>query len=53
MPTKHELVYKNYRRALVRRFPYMVFYTHDAEIVTIYAIFHTARNPAMWRKRLR
>jgi plasmid stabilization system protein ParE len=52
MPTMHELVHKNYRRALVRRFPYAVLYKHDSQGVTVHAIFHTAQSPAKWRERL-
>jgi plasmid stabilization system protein ParE len=47
-PTVHE----QYRRALVRRFPYAVFYELAGEMVTIYSIFHTARDPSKWRQRL-
>jgi plasmid stabilization system protein ParE len=43
---------RHYRRALVRRFPYAIFYTYSEDIVTIYAVFHTSRAPARWRARL-
>jgi plasmid stabilization system protein ParE len=45
-------VYESYRRALVRRFPYAVFYEYVHESVTVYAVFHTSRDPAKWRQRL-
>jgi toxin ParE1/3/4 len=48
----HAIVHENYRRALVRRFPYAVFYEYESNIVTIYCVFHTARDPAKWRSRL-
>jgi plasmid stabilization system protein ParE len=51
-PTMHERVRKDYRRALVRRFPYAVYYSFDEQFVWIYAVFHTARKPSRWRKRL-
>jgi plasmid stabilization system protein ParE len=51
-PEMHAAVYKEYRRALVRRFPYAVFYEHVAGTVTVYCVFHTARDPQKWRQRL-
>jgi plasmid stabilization system protein ParE len=51
-PQLFEVVYKNYRRAIVKRFPYVIFYKINADVVTVYSIFHTAQHPAKWRKRL-
>ncbi len=45
-------IYKSYRRALVRRFPYAVFFEFDNATITVYCIFHTARDPNRWRQRL-
>ncbi len=52
MPEMQAIVYKQYRRALVRRFPYAVFYEHEARTVTVYAILHGSRDPERWRQRL-
>ncbi|MFH1570139.1 MAG: hypothetical protein ABIL09_19255 [Gemmatimonadota bacterium] len=46
------MAHERYRRALVRRFPYAVFYECTANAVTILAVLHTARDPAKWRQRL-
>ncbi|HUT37500.1 MAG TPA: type II toxin-antitoxin system RelE/ParE family toxin [Planctomycetota bacterium] len=51
-PQIHAIVHANYRRALVRRFPYAVFYEHREATLTIYGVLHTSRNPDMWRRRL-
>jgi plasmid stabilization system protein ParE len=51
-PEMHELVHENYRRALVRRFPYAVFYEYADGLVTVYCVFHTARDPGRLRQRL-
>ncbi len=51
-PHMHALVHENYRRGLVRRFPYAVFYEHTEGAVTIYCVFHTSRDPDRWRQRL-
>ena len=53
MPQAHQLVHENYRRRLVRRFPYAVFYEYANETVTVYCVFHTSRDPEKWRQRLR
>jgi len=52
MPELHAKVHKDYRRALVRRFPYAVFYEPTENTVTIYSVFHTSRNPDKWREQL-
>ncbi len=52
MPEINPLVHEEYRRALVRRFPYAVFYEYTVEHVTVYSVFHTARDPKKWRSRL-
>ena len=51
-PEMHRAVHENYRRALVRRFPYAVFYEHVKGAVTIYCVFHSSRHPEKWRQRL-
>jgi plasmid stabilization system protein ParE len=52
LPEMHAKVHKEYRRALVRRFPYVVFYEYVAGTVTVYCVFHASRNPQKWRQRL-
>lgn len=51
-PMMHGVVHEKYRRALLRRFPYAVFYECENDIVTVYAVFHFSRDPKKWRKRL-
>jgi plasmid stabilization system protein ParE len=52
MPEMHEVIYKNYRRAMVYRFPYSVFYEISGNDAIIYCVFHNARDPRKWRQRL-
>ena len=52
MPDLYAKVHKDYRRALVRRFPYAIFYEYTGGKVFVYSIFHTSRNPDKWKKRL-
>jgi len=50
-PTQNALLYKQVRRALLRRFPYGVFYRVEGETVTVIACVHSSRNPRLWRHR--
>jgi len=52
MPELHARVHQEYRRALVRRFPYAVFYEYVGGTVTVYCVLHTSRDPEKWRRRL-
>jgi plasmid stabilization system protein ParE len=51
-PEMHSFVHGSYRRGLVRRFPYAVFYEYVGSTVTVYCVFHTSRDPDKWRERL-
>ncbi|PSB28198.1 recombinase [Stenomitos frigidus ULC18] len=51
-PEMYLVVHESYRRATVRRFPYVVFYEHLDYTVIIYAVFHCSQNPKKWRERL-
>ena len=51
-PKMHALVHENYRRGLMRRFPYAVFYEYVGDAVTVYSVFHTSRDPDKWHQRL-
>lgn len=51
-PELYPKVYEDFRRALVRRFPYEIFYEYSAGRVIVYSIFHASRNPDKWRSRL-
>jgi plasmid stabilization system protein ParE len=51
-PEMYPVVHEGYRRSLIRRFPDAVFYAQSPAAVTIYAVFHTSRDPDKWRRRL-
>ena len=51
-PELRRVVHETYRRGLVRRFPYAVFYEYADSVVTVYCVFHTSRDPKKWRQRL-
>jgi plasmid stabilization system protein ParE len=51
-PAIYARVHEEYRRALMRRFPYAIFFEYAETAVTVYAVFHTSRDPEKWRLRL-
>jgi plasmid stabilization system protein ParE len=51
IPLLHQLVYRDIRRAVVRRFSYSVFYRVDPDRVTVIAVFNNRRDPAIWQSR--
>jgi plasmid stabilization system protein ParE len=44
--------HESYRRSLVRRFPYAIYYEDAEGTVIVYGVFHTSRDPGKWRQRL-
>jgi plasmid stabilization system protein ParE len=53
-PKAFTVVRGDYRRAVVRHFPYVVVYGYDepAGTVTVYAVFHTSQDPSKLIGRL-
>ena len=53
-PKLHAIAHQTYRRALVRRFPYAIFYEYEEhrKQIVIYSVFHCAQDPEKWRGRL-
>jgi toxin ParE1/3/4 len=39
------------RRALVRRFPYAVYFAVETDVVVVLAVLHVSRDPAEWQRR--
>jgi len=50
-PLLHPVVHRDVRRALLRRFPYGVFYVPGEDCITILAIFQLSRDPTRWMDR--
>ena len=46
------IVYGNLRRAVVRRFPFAVLYEVNANEIQVIAVFHSRRNPEVWKSRV-
>lgn len=50
-PLRFPVVYRERRRAGVRRFPYGLFYQIEADRILVIACFHGKRNPRRWQRR--
>jgi plasmid stabilization system protein ParE len=50
-PQQFPVVFKNVRRALLRRFPYALFFAVADDTVLVIACFHASRDPLQWQKR--
>ena|SRR5579859_1120204 len=51
-PELHPLIHREIRRALIRRFPFGVFYIVEGGTVHVLAVFHGKRNPKQWQERV-
>jgi toxin ParE1/3/4 len=50
-PLAYQVLFREVRRALVRRFPYAVFFKSLDEAVVVVAVLHMRRDPALWKSR--
>lgn len=50
-PERFPIVRKDIRRAVLRRFPYSIFYRIVSGHIVVIACFHGKRNPKVWRSR--
>lgn len=50
-PHKYQELRGGIRRALLRRFPYAVYFAIEGEVVVVVAVLHASRDPAEWQRR--
>jgi plasmid stabilization system protein ParE len=50
-PLRHAEIYRKARRALIRRFPYKVFYIFEDHKVEVIVVVHAKRDPQFWQRR--
>ena len=51
-PDAHQIVHGEARRALLRKFPYALFYLTREDTIVVLACFHVKRSPADWQRRV-
>lgn len=52
-PFEFPIIEQDVRRALVRGFPYGVFFMTETDLVTVLAVLHLRRDPDTWKRRRR
>jgi plasmid stabilization system protein ParE len=50
-PRMYSQVYRDIRRALIKRFPYGIFFILDRGQVVVLAVHHHSRDPSSWQSR--
>jgi toxin ParE1/3/4 len=50
-PQLYPVVHRNFRRVLVKRFPFAVFFVENDGGILVFAIFNCARSPKAWKSR--
>ena len=50
-PRRFSVVHRDVRRALLRRFPYGVFFREQPDAIRVIAVVHLRRHPRTWRRR--
>jgi plasmid stabilization system protein ParE len=50
-PLRYPIVRRNTRRALMRRFPYAMYFRVYDEVIVVVACMHGRRNPRRWQLR--
>jgi len=50
-PRSHAIVLGDVRKAVVKRFPYCIFFRPHTDRVEVIAVFHSSRDPSVWQGR--
>ena len=53
MPERFPIVHPACRRALLRRFPYGVYFVATPNLISVVACMHARRDPRRWQERAR
>ena len=51
-PNTYPLVYRQLRRAVVRQFPFAIFYEPTPDEIRVFAVYHSRRDPKRLKSRL-
>jgi toxin ParE1/3/4 len=52
-PLQYPKLYLEFRRSLLRKFPYAIYYKIERDIIIVFGLFHCARNPQTIRSEMR
>lgn len=51
-PESFAVVYQDVREALVKRFPFAIYFREYAGRIVVFAVYHCSRDPVRWRERI-
>jgi plasmid stabilization system protein ParE len=51
-PELYPIALDNFRRAILRRFPYEIFYEVAEKNLIVHAVFNCSQDPERWKRRL-
>ena len=51
-PRLHAITFRDVRKAVVSKFPYVVIYREEIDVVLIVSVFHTSQDPSIWKDRI-
>ena len=52
-PEQFPMLYRDVRKTVARLFPYCIYFREREQRIVVLAVFHSARNPAVWQQRAR
>lgn len=52
IPEAYEVVFEGVRRAVVRKFPFLILYKVEPNRIVVLAVFHSKRDPQIWQDRV-
>jgi plasmid stabilization system protein ParE len=50
-PKRYPLIVRNIREAPVLNFPFVVYYRVESDRIIVPSVFHSSRDPEVWRSR--
>ena len=50
-PEQYQILYKKKRAVYLQDFPYQIIFSVYEIKIVVYSVFHTKRNPKIWKKR--
>jgi plasmid stabilization system protein ParE len=50
-PALYPVVHRRIRRALMRRFPFGIYFLAEADYIVVVAVMHGSRSPRRWQSR--
>jgi plasmid stabilization system protein ParE len=51
-PEAYPQIYRQIRRAVIRQFPFAIFYEQKSDEIRVIAVYHSKRNPKGWKSRV-